>query len=897
MQTVQFAGYYALLSVNGTDLRKRSYQLGVIVVLTAMILCIPARTFGQDLVKSSIPTKWMDRFLPEKLPKMDLPDYVKNDPLLKARSEAFAGRYKQALLTLNKVKDAAGDKQVEVALIRWTALAPLGRLDEALNALSQPAIADNVPVAVARARLLADMGKPDQAIPLLEDIIQKHPDSIAGHYWLAFVCEDIGKLDDARKAYEFFPPFIDKWKGPGINAFENAEEVTLIGRGLDRWATLNMKYKGDRTLDNTILTMFMKAYDHIDRGYWPAHVAATEYRLSHDDKKEAQKELGAAYKGNPQDIGTLAIAASMALAEFNFDNCDKVVALIRAVDSNSMVADLLDARSYLHQRRPKDAEPFIRRVLARRPRNIEAIGLLAAAEALQLHDDKTAELLREVDTIDPNNASAYLDVAEQLGAMRQYPRAALMYKKVIDRAPWWTAGYNGLGLLYTQSGDEDEASTGSKQDNAFAVLSAARELDPYNHRTTNYMRLLDDLQKFDRKETEHFVIMYDAKQDPIIPEYFGDYLESIFAEVCADYHCTPPVKTFIEVFPTHDAFSVRTTGSPWIGTVGASTGRVIALDPPRKGDSTMGTFNWAQVLRHEFTHTVTLAATDNRIAHWMTEGLAVEEEHSPLRWEWIPMLYNAVTHKQLFTMENLTWAFVRPKKPADRQLAYAESYWICTYIDQRWGHELVLKMLEEFRHGKSQDDVFPIILGVSISQFESDFFAWTEKQVSGWGYDADSNRKYDSLKDKGEMQIKGRQWAEALKTFEEIANIRPVDALPHTRLAALYMETNQNDKAIQQLIALNNVELKDNRYAKKIARIYRDAGDFANAVKYGINAVYIDPYDISAHELLAGLYEKSGDATGLEREKRVIPVLHAWTEQNAQRVAIPSEAPSAPVIK
>ena len=43
----------------------------------------------------------------------------------------------------------------------------------------------------------------------------------------------------------------------------------------------------------------------------------------------------------------------------------------------------------------------------------------------------------------------------------------------------------------------------------------------------------------------------------------------------------------------------------------------------------MGTFNWAQVLRHEYTHTVTLGATDNRIAHWMTEGLAVlEEQHA-----------------------------------------------------------------------------------------------------------------------------------------------------------------------------------------------------------------------------------------------------------------------------
>src|SRR4030095_1724381 len=109
------------------------------------------------------------------------------------------------------------------------------------------------------------------------------------------------------------------------------------------------------------------------------------------------------------------------------------------------------------------------------------------------------------------------------------------------------------------------------------------------------------MDKFAKKETQHFIVMYDAEQDPIIPEYFADYLESIHADVSGDFKHEPKVKTIIEVFPSHDAFSVRTTGSPWIPTVGASTGRVIALTSP--ADRAMGTYNWAQVLRHEYTHT------------------------------------------------------------------------------------------------------------------------------------------------------------------------------------------------------------------------------------------------------------------------------------------------------
>ncbi len=73
-------------------------------------------------------------------------------------------------------------------------------------------------------------------------------------------------------------------------------------------------------------------------------------------------------------------------------------------------------------------------------------------------------------------------------------------------------------MLYTQSGDEDLA---------HAVLNDAHKLDPFNLATTNYLRLLDMMDGFARKESAHFVVIYDAKTDPVIPEYFSDYLESV----------------------------------------------------------------------------------------------------------------------------------------------------------------------------------------------------------------------------------------------------------------------------------------------------------------------------------------------------------------------------------
>ena len=832
------------------------------------------QTRAQDMIKTSIPGKWIEPFVPEDLPELKVPAYVKSDALELAHAQAFSGRYKLAIMTLGKAKDA---DPVEAALVKAIALGEMGRKTEALASLG--GVKEVPRIIAARAKLLGELGRLDEAIALLNAQLKLNPESIHLHYWLGHLSEVVGDYRTARDAYGWFEPYLDKWQGQGATAFESAEEVTLIGRSLDRWASITGAYQTRTALNNIILGMFLKAYDTIDRGYWPARVAAAEYYISHDDEISALKELKAASAKNPRDIHSLAITAHLTVASFNFDSTESLIAELREIDPNCIEADLINCRNLLQQRRPTEAEVPARAVLAKQPRHLEAMGLLAASFALRLQESKMNEVLKQVEKIDPTNASAYLEVAEQLGAMRQYPRAAEKYKIAIERAPWWTTARNGLGLLYTQSGDEDQAAI---------VLDAAHSLDPYNLATTNYLRLLDDLRKFARKETAHFILMYDAVQDPLIPEYFADYLESIYRDVTTEYKTEPPVKTYIEVFPSHDAFSVRTTGSPWIGTVGASTGRVIALQSPRRGTA-MGSFNWAQVLRHEFTHTVTLAATDNRIAHWMTEGLAVAEERTPMRWEWVPMLNNAVKKHQLFTMDGLTWGFVRPKKPTDRPLAYAESFWICQYIEQTWGHDKVLAMLAEFKKGKEQNVVFPEILGKSLSEFQADFFAWTEKQVAGWGYDEASSKKYEELKKKGEQMIKARQYVEAVEVWKEIVKLRPVDALPHTRLAGLLLtkEVNQPQKAIEQLTILHKVELHENRYAKKIARLYRDMDKLDEAVKYGVQAVYVDPYDLDAHELLAQLYEKQGDSPGMEKEQRLIPVLKAWLENILAKSAVP----------
>lgn len=847
------------------------------VVLAGLAL-LASRSRAWDLVRDSVPMKWVEPLLPEDLPELTYPDYYSE--VDKATAQEFAGRYKLSLITLSKIKDLKPGQRADAAVVKGKSLAALGRFDEAIKALSDESVARDPSVRIEKAQVLLQTGRLPEAHELLADVLQDQSSSVAAHYWMGVFCEKLGDSKTAQVQYAWFvndpQNFLKKWEAHQANpAFEKADEVTLIGRALDRWATLTENYRNNPNLDRTIHGLFTKAFDEIDREYWPARLAAAQYLDSHDQTEDAVKQLKQVLAANPNCLPALELMGRIAIQQFNFDNTDRAIAMIRDVNKDSVEANLLEARNLMQERRPQDAEPVVNKALAAQPKNLEALGLSAAVYALELKEDQVNEVLKQVEEIDPHNASAYVEVAEQLDSMRQYPRAIEKYKVAIERAPWWTSARNGLGLLYTQSGDEE---------NARKMLEEAHQLDPFNLRTTNYLQLLDKMAAYARKESEHFVVIYDADTDPVIPEYFLDYLESVQSQVCATFHYTPEVKTFIEVFPTHEAFSVRTTGSTWLPTVGASTGRVIALVAPRAGKTTMGTFNWARVLRHEYTHTVTLGATDNRIAHWFTEGLAVWEEQSPVPWDWVPMLYQAVSKKEFFPLDQLTWAFVRPKRPIDRQLAYAESFWICQYVEETYGHDAILKMLDLMRHADRQEDVFPKVTGRTIPQFMDEFQAWAQKQVAKWGYDEESNKKYAELRKRGEDLIGSRQYAEAAKVWEEIARLRPVDSLPHQRLAGLYLAKAVNDpeKAAEQLEILSKVELKDNRYAKRLARLYRDLRQWDKAGAWALNSVYIDPYDVSAHEILLEVCQNTNNDAGADREKRVIGEL-TQLKENQQK--------------
>src|SRR5262245_62134652 len=112
------------------------------IIFTLLVL-FSALARADEFTRQSAPQKWIDALLPEDLPALDHPTWA-ND-LDKAKLEAFRGRYKKSLLTLQKVPDS---DPVQVALIKSTALAETGRRDKAIEALSKSIVTNNPKVQV-----------------------------------------------------------------------------------------------------------------------------------------------------------------------------------------------------------------------------------------------------------------------------------------------------------------------------------------------------------------------------------------------------------------------------------------------------------------------------------------------------------------------------------------------------------------------------------------------------------------------------------------------------------------------------------------------------------------------------------------------------------------------------
>jgi cellulose synthase operon protein C len=776
-----------------------------------------------------------------------------SDDLSRARHLLLSGKYAEAA----DIYAPLAKKQPAAAIGLARCHESRGNVKEARAALA-PLAAGRADVQAELARLALAAGDVKEAAQAGHEALRLDRHQLLAQWILAEVDRTAGRLSEARRGYH---QLIDYYNDADVKDPETLRWIGLAAGQYARWNHLSDQF---HFLVNDLYPDALE----LDHTYWPAHYEAGVLFAEKYNRADAEKEFNAALELNPQAAEVWAALADLALENRDVSKAQR--ALRRALEINSHLlaarrveADLawlsLDTTEALRLLE-ENARPLC-------PVDEETLGRIAACYvvldgAAEKKNSRFTRLVDEVTARNPHAGQFYWTLAEMLDVRNKRAESQRYYREAMRVMPQLSGPLADLGLSCMRMAEEDEARK---------LLHDAFEADPFHVRVKNMMEVLDILRDMKTMETAHLVIKYDER-DAILTPLFKRHLDDVYAELCRRFDYTPPKKVLLEVFTEaqgqdgHQWFSARMVGLPYLDTVSACTGPLVALTSPNDPHIAKH-FNWLRVLRHELVHVITLQQTNYNIPHWYTEGLAVWSEGYPRPTQWNELLARRVPRGKVFDLQSLDMAFARPEVAEDWQMAYCQANLYVEYIVSRGGEPALRKMLAAYREGCSTAKALRRALDVSVAEFERGYcerLKQTAAEVSVMQLPAGG--------DLPELQAACRQ--------------HPQDARAAAELAYAYLERDATARAREAAEKALKLQPREQLAAYVLARLQADAGKRAAAVKMLEDCLDRRRPDPLALNLLAGLKlkaEKYDEAIELyTRAEKLDPRNTKWTSALAR---------------
>jgi tetratricopeptide (TPR) repeat protein len=605
-----------------------------------------------------------------------------------------------------------------IVLGRTECQASQGETGKAIDGLKKLAAEQpkNADVTARLAELHFNRGEWEQADAAVKQALEASPDHLPARWIAVRLLDARGKLEEAVQASKWF---VDHYNGRPPDLAKNARNLLLVGQAAERYYRATAR--GEELSDslNDVINEIYEAALRADPNCWQAPWLEGKLFLSGYNERSAAKELARAQQINPLAPEVLVTLGQADLQGYRLSAGRSKAERALAINPHYGPAYVLIADLNISDERFGDARKAAEKAVADNPRDEDALARLAASCRLLV--DPAGASMTELTALanSPRPATFFAALGERLADRRKYESAERAFLLSAQADPTRPDAPIGLGMLYMQVGRETEAR--SLFDEAFAA-------DPFNVRADNMMKVLKHMESYTPVESQHFSVLFDPTQDTLMGKYMARFLESVYPELTGRFGYTPPGKTRIELMKNHQWFSGRTIGLPFIPTVGACTGKVVALASPR---ATGKPFNWARVLKHEVVHVITLQQTEFNIPHWYTEALAVESEGFPRPQEWNKLLLERVpARSKLLNLDTINLGFIRPNEPDDRQMAYCQAQLYARYMLERFGDDALIKMLGSYRRGLTTDRAIRESFGVEKPDFEKGYLKYLDELVA-----------------------------------------------------------------------------------------------------------------------------------------------------------------------
>ncbi|MGD9646225.1 MAG: tetratricopeptide repeat protein [Pirellulales bacterium] len=790
------------------------------------------------------------------------------DPLLAVHTLWLAGKYEEAEEALEPLLESRG---AEAALALARCRESVGKaaearqlIEKALEELSPDAAApadanakQKAGLEAELARLAFERGDLEQATQRATAARQLADDNLLARWVDAQRLRDTGQLAEAEAACKWF---VDYYNAHEITDADELRVIGLAAAEYARWKKLADQFQF------LINELYPQALE-LEPGYWPARLESARLFVEKYNEAEATKELQAALKLNSRAAEVYATLAALALQRFDFDQAKAAVARALEINPNCLAARRAKADLLLANFEVAEAVQALEDARKLNPLDEETLGRLATAYliadgvpqiaddrepdlAATLGDSRAGKLLAEVNARNPHAGVFYYTLATRLEERRQFPLAELCFHEALERMPQLVGPQAALGLMYMRLGEEDEAQR---------LLEQAFEADPFHVRVSNMLKVLEVLDTYETLETEHFVIRFDPERDKLLAQYTARHLEQIYPELCGWLGYQPRGKSLFEIFSRarntdgHGWFSARMVGLPYIGTVGACAGKMVALTSPNDGPRP---FNWARVLEHEFVHVINLQQTRYNIPHWFTEALAVVREGYPRPPEWNELLLKRVPKGEVFNLDTINYGFIRPQSGDDWQMAYCQAELYAEYIQERFGPDAIAKLLTAYADSQDTREVLRQALDVEQPDFEEGYQQYVAKVVAELTSDGDDGG--------------GEDLPDTLAELERAVEGDPDNPALLSRLAVAHLARKAYPEARRQARRAAELAPREPRAAYVIARLHLLVGDDDEAVEVLEAAHDAEHPNATLANLLAGLKLKAKDYAGAEQLYRTL---------------------------
>jgi len=595
-----------------------------------------------------------------------------------------------------------------------------------VGAFWDPAFENELTPPYMRAWAALQAGRLREAIDLVEG-----QDSMRALQVRVEALYELGRLEEAVRASE---PALELARTRSI---DHPAEAAAAAMALNTRVRITGPIGGAEDLKG-LVGMLTDARTRLGPLSWEPRLAEAQLLFERGARSEAIAAATEALAFNPRLNDAIAVFAEAHVDSFNFTGAaeaaeamdENLRTLPNIDDEDRVIAGVLaQARGRIRSADGDGARELVEPFVERFPAHRGLHAMLAASYARSFDFEEMNRELAEFQQLSPGSAAAELMTGYALSQARQYAEASERLNAAARLEPNNPDVWTELGLLEVQWGRDAQA---------LDALTRAVELDPFHVRADNSRRLIAEILTYPTVETEHFIIRYQEGIDEVLVREMPEALEAMHDRVTGDgpggIRHEPRAKTIIELMPDHARFSVRITGGTHIWTVAAATGRLIAMEAPKAGPrNTKGPYDWLRVVRHEYTHTVTLDRTRNRLPHWFTEAAAVYMEDAPRDTQRSRLLANKLAQGDLFDMDGINLGFVRPEKPEDRSLAYAQGHWMYEYMINTYGDTAPLAIMDRYAEGFTEAEAYEDVLGVTRETFYADFLTWANEQVIAWG--------------------------------------------------------------------------------------------------------------------------------------------------------------------